>query len=261
MTHSEIEKANSSSARDLSLRIGDIGVALVSNECDLSLRIRGVMERFLVDKGQADVTLQVAWGKLRGSDNRDKIFDSGGVWQLYRTVGPSSAGPATAGVGPIARHVVGPGLAPASSEPSLEPNYLFRFTSPFYGPMPYKQARFNADFTAGEIVLHGDYFDRDQGANALEYPLDELLMVNLLARGRGVEVHACGVEDSDGRGYLFVGQSGAGKTTIARLCENAGGAQVLSDDRIILRSLDGRIWMYGTPWQGEAEFASPAARL
>jgi hypothetical protein len=32
----------------------------------------------------------------------------------------------------------------------------------------------------------------------------------------------------------------------------------LSDDRIILRCLDGRIWMYGTPWHGEAEFGCPA---
>jgi hypothetical protein len=32
----------------------------------------------------------------------------------------------------------------------------------------------------------------------------------------------------------------------------------LSDDRIILRRLEGRIWMYGTPWHGEAGFASSA---
>jgi hypothetical protein len=32
----------------------------------------------------------------------------------------------------------------------------------------------------------------------------------------------------------------------------------LSDDRIILRRLDGKIWMYGTPWHGEGSFASPA---
>jgi hypothetical protein len=31
----------------------------------------------------------------------------------------------------------------------------------------------------------------------------------------------------------------------------------LSDDRIILRLHDGELWMYGTPWHGEAQFASP----
>jgi len=31
--------------------------------------------------------------------------------------------------------------------------------------------------------------------------------------------------------------------------------QILSDDRIILRLHDGELWMYGTPWHGEAAFA------
>jgi hypothetical protein len=33
---------------------------------------------------------------------------------------------------------------------------------------------------------------------------------------------------------------------------------VLSDDRIILRFVDGKFWMYGTPWHGEAELAASA---
>jgi hypothetical protein len=33
--------------------------------------------------------------------------------------------------------------------------------------------------------------------------------------------------------------------------------QFLSDDRIILRKLDGQFWMYGTPWHGDAGVASP----
>jgi hypothetical protein len=95
---------------------------------------------------------------------------------------------------------------------------------------------------------------------SLEYPLDELLLIHLLAGGRGLEVHACGVVDSSGQGYLFAGQSGAGKTTMARLWQKAEGVQgviVLSDDRIILRYLSGRFWIYGTPWHGEAGLASP----
>jgi hypothetical protein len=32
--------------------------------------------------------------------------------------------------------------------------------------------------------------------------------------------------------------------------------EILSDDRIILRLHDGELWMYGTPWHGEAAFAS-----
>ena len=90
----------------------------------------------------------------------------------------------------------------------------------------------------------------------MQYPLDELLLLNLLSRGRGVEVHACGIVDSTCDGYLFVGHSGAGKTTMARLWEKEPGVTILSDDRIILKLEEGQIWMHGTPWHGEAELAS-----
>src|SRR5205823_7896354 len=92
----------------------------------------------------------------------------------------------------------------------------------------------------------------------LDYPLDELLMISLLARGRGVEVHGCGVIDTNGVAYLFPGHSGAGKSTIARLWRDQG-ATILSDDRLILRLRDGRVWMYGTPWHGEEQFATAAS--
>jgi hypothetical protein len=84
------------------------------------------------------------------------------------------------------------------------------------------------------------------------------LIINWLARGRGAEIHACGLVDSLGKGHLFVGQSGAGKSTMARLWENEPGITVLSDDRIILRKKENTIWMYGTPWHGDADLASPA---
>ena len=34
-------------------------------------------------------------------------------------------------------------------------------------------------------------------------------------------------------------------------------AEVLSDDRIILRKDENRFWMHGTPWHGDAGFALP----
>jgi hypothetical protein len=64
--------------------------------------------------------------------------------------------------------------------------------------------------------------------------------------------------DQFGQGRLFVGQSGAGKTTIARLLQQKEGITILSDDRIVLRQTGQTLWMYGTPWHGEAKLASPA---
>ncbi len=207
--------------RSAQVRIGDIGVALECADPGMTIGVPAETERFLVRDGAVDATVTAAWGDLRGPAAGDEIFDSGGLWKLYRQDG----------------------------------DYVFRFSSPAIGQHPYKEARFNPDFTAGEVTLHAEYHDRREPATPLEYPLDELLMTNLLARGRGVELHAFGMRDRDGRGYLFTGHSGAGKSTTAGLWEKEG-VLVLSDDRIILRYLDGKVWMYGTPWHGEAQLAA-----
>ena len=86
-------------------------------------------------------------------------------------------------------------------------------------------------------------------------PTLELLLIQYLARERGLIVHACGI-DGDGDGMLFVGESGAGKSTIANLWYQNNGVTILSDDRIILRKKNGVFWMHGTPWHGEARFVS-----
>jgi hypothetical protein len=87
-------------------------------------------------------------------------------------------------------------------------------------------------------------------------PTMELLMVNYLAQGRGVIIHSCAIA-SKGRGILFVGESTAGKSTLARMWDQENGFDVLSDDRTVVRKKGHQFWMYGTPWHGEAKFGSP----
>ncbi len=92
----------------------------------------------------------------------------------------------------------------------------------------------------------------------LEPVLDGALFVALLARGRGVLLHAAGVGDG-GHGLLFSGASGAGKSTTVRLWKTYSDAVLLSDDRVIVRKREGRFWAYGTPWCGDMQVASQAA--
>ena len=87
-------------------------------------------------------------------------------------------------------------------------------------------------------------------------PTMELLMVKYLAEGRGAVIHGCGVAWKES-GILFVGESGAGKSTLASLWDQDNGAEVLSDDRTIVRKRGDEYWIYGTPWHGEAAFSSP----
>jgi hypothetical protein len=91
----------------------------------------------------------------------------------------------------------------------------------------------------------------------LHYPLDELIFQHHLAQHGGVEVHACGIAVA-GRALLFCGVSGAGKTTMARLWRRRRPpADVLSDDRMVIRERGGRPWAFGTPWHGSGRYASP----
>ena len=84
----------------------------------------------------------------------------------------------------------------------------------------------------------------------LSYPTDELIFINRLPQHESVVVHACGVLYR-GQVLLFVGESGAGKTTTARLWQNDPEARVLCDDRIILKKTPDGFWAYGTPWHGD----------
>ncbi len=90
--------------------------------------------------------------------------------------------------------------------------------------------------------------------NFLLGTLGQLLMVCLLAQGRGLMAHACGI-DHHGKGYLFVGNSGRGKSTMAWLW--AGHGIILNDDRIVVRYKKGRFWIFGTPWHGDYTQVSP----
>jgi len=130
---------------------------------------------------------------------------------------------------------------------------VFRFTSSVIGPIPYKELRISAGGRTGRIILHEPYF-RGFPVDPFEYPLDELLVVNELGRGLGCELHACGIVDDNGLGWIFCGHSGSGKSTLAHMWADTP-MTVLSDDRIILREIDGSVRMYGTPWHGEAGFS------
>jgi len=182
--------------------------------------------RFLVDPQPPDIVVRVALGDPHAHAGHPRLFDSGGTWQLHR----------------------------------LDDGVLFTFFSPVFGPLPYKTARVRGGADV-DVRLNRRYFS-GRAVDPLEYPLDELIVITALSGGLGLEIHGCGVLDADGRGYLFAGQSGAGKSTVARLWLEQPGATVLSDDRVIVRPDGAGFRIYGTPWHGEAPLASPAhARL
>ena len=106
----------------------------------------------------------------------------------------------------------------------------------------------DATGTQGTLDLDAEQSPVLRYVYPLQYPLEELLFRHLLPNYGSVLLHACGIEWK-GRGYLFVGSSGAGKSTTARLWK-AAGATILNDDRTILEASPNGIRLHPTPWFG-----------
>lgn len=188
------------------------------------------------DLGQ-DIAVQVEWRPTIAPSRARELFHSGCLWSV---------------------HEFGDG-------------FLFDFTTEHLGRRPYKRLLVDRDFREARIILNRECLTANDASRALEYPLDELLVTHYLSLGRGVELHGCGLLRGDGESFLFVGHSGAGKSTTARLWTSHLPVEVLSDDRIVVRPFSPAVpakgvghecpahtfMMHGTPWHGEAAFASP----
>lgn len=70
---------------------------------------------------------------------------------------------------------------------------------------------------------------------------------------KGTLLMHASVTVKDGKGYLFLGKSGTGKSTHSQLwINNIEGCELLNDDNPVLRvSDDGEVRVYGSPWSGK----------
>lgn len=228
VNHSPLNLETNNTEQRTFFKIADLTVLVESLNSELIFTVGGAMKQFVIKEAPADAVVQLKWCDLDKIELGEKIFDSGSVWQLYKN----------------------------------GDHYLFRMAAPFSNWQPYRIARFNSDFSFGEMLCERRYYPVGTALYPLEYPLEELLFMNLLARGRGTEVHACGLRDASDEGYLFIGQSGAGKSTMARLWAADSTVKLLTDERVVLRKTGELIFMYGTPWHGDAGISSPdKARL
>lgn len=122
----------------------------------------------------------------------------------------------------------------------------------------YTLAVFSNRYTHGRIFFDSDYhFNRGSMYSVAMLTTDQIWLAHPLLLRQAFYVHSCGLI-VDGRGYLFVGHSQAGKSTIAKLF--AGQAELLCDDRNIVRHWPDQGWqVHGTWSHGELEEVSPAS--
>ncbi len=208
--------------------VGGISVGMTGQSV-ADVELGGGLEPFR-SEGVSDIEIGVERVAYLDSGAGWKLFDSGSTWRLYEC------------------------------NSSLQ----FDFLAAVLGELPVKRLLIDHRFRRARLQLN------EMGAailgraiEPLSYPLDELLIMHRLTQEKAIELHACGIVTGDGIGNLFVGHSGAGKSTTTRLWTAREGVEVLSDDRIIVRAIEADskalcgIRMYGTPWHGEAMYASP----
>jgi len=202
------------------IRIGGIVICISFDGQEEKLGLKNLYNQFLTSHKDADIDLTVKYENLPDLSSWEKVFDSGGIWRLWRR----------------------------------SDQYALSCESPVLQPNRYQVAILDSNFTRGTIYIRKDLYS--EAFFPINQNLFEILVVNYLSNHNGVMLHACAVKDG-GVGRLFSGVSGAGKSTISRIWAGRADALVLSDDRVILRKQAGRFWIYGTPWHGEAGFGSP----
>jgi hypothetical protein len=249
--------------------VGAVSVQVVG-ECRDDVALLPSLLPFSVETDTSEINIRVEWMPALERTSGRRLFDSDSTWCLSE----------------------------------CEEGFQFDFAAPLFGERNYKRLVVDNCFTKATLQMSEECFaDLPSPAASLEYPVDELLIMYRLTQEPAIELHGSGIVRANGEGNLFVGHSGAGKSTTTRLWTDREEVEVLSDDRIIVRPDEVRRYaadelgppiraagalekigilrprdcsakrsnhfaqddkvksrgmrMYGTPWHGEAMFASP----
>lgn len=171
----------------------------------------------------ADIRIHIQTGKIPNIDKKNKLFDSCQSWEMFQ------AGD----------------------------DYFLSLNPPVF-KQPLWLARISHSFTEVTVYCGKTIISRKNGkdviSNPFQYPLDQMLLMYILAQREGAIIHAAGI-NIDQKGCLFPGRSGAGKSTLSKQFVASGYTNLLSDDRIVVRKIDDTFKAYGTPWPGEAGIA------
>ena len=113
---------------------------------------------------------------------------------------------------------------------------------------------------AGYFVMNKDYTEGDYypcshvGGRLTLFQVNTSLMIQYTYATAGLStllLHAS-VTRYEGRGNLFFGVSGTGKSTQSRLWnDHVPGSDLMNDDQPVIRFEDGLCLVYGSPWSGK----------
>ncbi len=125
------------------------------------------------------------------------------------------------------------------------------FTNPIQ-PV-YRQIIVQKDFSGGQ--LWGD-FEAEPEAPILPKELEIIFYVNWLGLYGDLLLHAAAIAIGED-GYAFIGDSHAGKSTLAQIFSEDKTVKVIGEDQVILRFIEGEFWLFGSPWHFYSSLFAP----
>lgn len=126
-------------------------------------------------------------------------------------------------------------------------DWLFRMAPAKKQPIC-AQVRLSADFSHAQLMMMEDNIKTGV------FAFNNAMMLTYAFRTSSedtLEMHSS-VTVKDGRGYMFLGKSGTGKSTHSSLwLKHIPETYLLNDDNPIIRVVEGKARVYGSPWSGK----------
>ena len=105
----------------------------------------------------------------------------------------------------------------------------------------------NREFTEGKAFI----LSQEPSASIALSSMLRMLFAQTIIRHKGISIHASCVT-RNGKGYLFLGKSGTGKSTHSeQWMQTFPECRLLNDDNPAIRLIDNEVWVFGTPWSGK----------
>lgn len=123
------------------------------------------------------------------------------------------------------------------------------------GIEPQPLALINKDYTQINICRDPEYFIFQNLHSLTTFTSDQILLAQVFADHEACYIHSSGII-IDGQGFLFIGHSDAGKSTMIKMLRGHG--EILCDDRNIVRRWPEGFRVHGTWSHGELPDVSPA---
>ncbi len=205
------------------LEIAGLSIRLSSPFSAMEMGISSHLASFIALPGNGAWDAVIHWQEgVPRLTGEKQLYDEGPCWRLYRAHG---------------------------SHP-----YRALIYYPERDGIPGTQALLEANASWDDLIVT-ESRPAPEWWSLLNLGIGELLVRIRLIFLEGLVFHACGIRDH-GKGVLFVGHSGAGKSTQAALWQTIPGVIVLSDERMAVRINQAGATCYGTPWGGSLEIVS-----